>query len=41
MVSLASAEGPIDYGVPHVADRAKPFVSPVRAGLAGRTAEPA
>jgi transposase-like protein len=33
------AEGPIEYGVPQVADRAEPFVSRVRAGLAGRTAE--
>jgi putative transposase len=36
---LRSAEGPIEYGVPQVADRAEPFVSRVRAGLAGRTAE--
>ncbi len=36
---LASAEGPIEYGVPQVADRVEPFVSRVRAGLAGRTAE--
>jgi hypothetical protein len=36
---LRTAEGPIDYGVPQVRDRAEPFVSRVRAGLAGRTAE--
>src|SRR5439155_15204967 len=36
---LRTAEGPIEYGVPQVADRAEPFVSRVRAGLAGRTAE--
>jgi putative transposase len=36
---LATAEGPIEYGVPQVADRVEPFVSRVRAGLAGRTAE--
>ena len=36
---LASAEGSIEYGVPQVADRVEPFVSRVRAGLAGRTAE--
>ena len=36
---LATAEGPIEYGVPQVADRAEPFASRVRAGLAGRTAE--
>ncbi len=36
---LATAEGPIEYGVPQVADRAEPFISRVRAGLAGRTAE--
>ena len=36
---LASAEGPIEYGVPQVAERAEPFVSRVRARLAGRTAE--
>ena len=36
---LATAEGSIEYGVPQVADRAEPFVSRVRAGLAGRTAE--
>src|SRR5262249_34596373 len=36
---LQTAEGAIDYGVPQVADRAEPFVSRVRAGLAGRTAE--
>jgi Transposase, Mutator family len=36
---LATAEGPIEYGVPQVADRAEPFVSRVRARLAGRTAE--
>ena len=36
---LRTAEGAIDYGVPQVADRGEPFVSRVRAGLAGRTAE--
>src|SRR6266436_1630866 len=36
---LRTAEGSIDYGVPQVADRPEPFVSRVRAGLAGRTAE--
>src|SRR5262245_46743999 len=36
---LRSAEGPIEYGVPQVADRAEPFVSRLRARLAGRTAE--
>jgi putative transposase len=36
---LRTAEGVIEYGVPQVADRADPFVSRVRAGLAGRTAE--
>jgi transposase-like protein len=36
---LRTAEGPIAYAVPQVADRADPFVSRVRAGLAGRTAE--
>ena len=36
---LATAEGSIEYGVPQVADRAEPFASRVRAGLAGRTAE--
>ncbi len=36
---LRTAEGPIEYGVPQVAERAEPFVSRVRAGLAGRTAE--
>jgi transposase-like protein len=36
---LRSAEGAIEFGVPQVADRAEPFVSRVRAGLAGRTAE--
>lgn len=36
---LATAEGPIEYGVPQVADRAEPFASRGRAGLAGRTAE--
>ncbi len=34
-----SAHGPIAFGVPPVADRTEPFVSRVRAGLAGRTAE--
>ena len=36
---LRTAEGAIEYGVPQVADRAEAFVSRVRAGLAGRTAE--
>jgi putative transposase len=36
---LRTAEGPIEYGVPQVADRVEPFVSRVRARLAGRTAE--
>src|SRR6267142_1003095 len=36
---LRTAEGPIEYGVPQVADRAEPFSSRIRAGLAGRTAE--
>src|SRR5439155_18706146 len=36
---LRTAEGAIDYGVPQVADRTEPFVSRVRAGLGGRTAE--
>lgn len=36
---LRTAEGAIEYGVPQVADRAEPFVSRVRGGLAGRTAE--
>jgi putative transposase len=36
---LRTAEGPIEYGVPQAADRAEPFVSRVRARLAGRTAE--
>jgi transposase-like protein len=36
---LRSAEGAIEYGVPQVADRAEPFVSRVRAGLAGRPVE--
>jgi putative transposase len=36
---LRSAEGAIEYGVPQVADRAEPFGSCLRAGLAGRTAE--
>ena len=36
---LVTAEAPIEYGVPQVADRAEPFASRVRAGLAGRTAE--
>jgi putative transposase len=36
---LPTAEGAIEYGVPQVADRPEPFVSRVRAGLAGRTAE--
>lgn len=36
---LRTAEGAIEYGVPQVTDRSEPFVSRVRAGLAGRTAE--
>jgi putative transposase len=36
---LRTAEGAIEYGVPQVADRVEPFVSRIRAGLAGRTAE--
>ena len=36
---LRTAEGPIEYAVPQVADRADPFVSRVCAGLTGRTAE--
>jgi putative transposase len=36
---LRTAEGAIEYGVPQVTDRADPFVSRIRAGLAGRTAE--
>src|SRR5439155_15501283 len=36
---LRTAEGPIDYSVPQAADRPEPFVSRVRAGVAGRTAE--
>src|SRR5215470_12225419 len=36
---LRTAEGAIEYGIPQVADRAEPFVSRIRAGLAGRTAE--
>jgi transposase-like protein len=36
---LRTAEGPMEYGVPQVADRPVPFVSRVRPGLAGRTAE--
>jgi putative transposase len=36
---LRTAEGAIEYSAPQVADRAEPFVSRVRAGLAGRTAE--
>ena len=36
---LRTAEGAIEYGVPQVADRTESFVSRVRAGLAGRTAE--
>ena len=36
---LRTAEGAIEYGVPQVTDRPEPFVSRVRAGLAGRTAE--
>ena len=36
---LKTGEGPIEYGVPQVAERAEPFRSRVRAGLAGRTAE--
>jgi len=36
---LRTAEGPIEYGIPQVADRVEPFVSRIRARLAGRTAE--
>src|SRR3989440_80800 len=36
---LRAAEGGIDCGVPQGAEGAEPFVSRVRAGLAGRTAE--
>ena len=36
---LPTAEGAIEYSVPQVANRPEPFVSRVRAGLAGRTAE--
>jgi transposase-like protein len=36
---LRTAEGAIEYSVPQVADRSEPFVSRLRAGLAGRTAE--
>jgi putative transposase len=36
---LRTGEGPIEYGIPQVAERTEPFVSRVRAGLAGRTAE--
>jgi len=36
---LRTAEGAIEYGVPQVANRAETFVSRVRTGLAGRTAE--
>jgi putative transposase len=36
---LRTAEGAIEYGVPQVSDRPQPFVSRVRARLAGRTAE--
>ena len=36
---LRTAEGALEYGVPQVAGRLEPFVSRVRAGLAGRTAE--
>jgi putative transposase len=36
---LHTAEGAIEYGMPQVADRAEAFVSRVRAGLAGRTAQ--
>jgi putative transposase len=36
---LQTAEGPIEYGVPQVADRPEPFESRIRARLAGRTAE--
>ena len=36
---LRTAEGPMEYGVPQVADRAEPFISRVRARLTGRTAE--
>jgi transposase-like protein len=36
---LRTAEGPIEYGVPQVTERADPFTSRIRPGLAGRTAE--
>jgi putative transposase len=36
---LRSAEGPIEHSVPQVTDRTEPFVSRVRPGVAGRTAE--
>jgi transposase-like protein len=36
---LRTAEGGIEYAVPQVADRAEPFESRIRTGLAGRTAE--
>jgi transposase-like protein len=36
---LRTAEGPIEYGIPQVADRMEPFVSRMRAKLAGRTVE--
>jgi len=36
---LRTAEGTIECGVPQVAGRAEPFVSGIRAGLAGQTAE--
>lgn len=38
-VGSPPAEGPIEYEVPQVADRAEPFDSRVRAGLARRTAK--
>jgi hypothetical protein len=38
-VGCAPRKGAIEDGVPQVADRSEPFVSRVRAGLAGRTAE--
>ena len=37
--AVCAAEGPIEYGVPQVADRVEPVVSRVRARVAGRTAE--
>src|SRR5262249_18731154 len=36
---LGTAEGGSEWGAPRGADRAEPFLSGIRAGLAGRTAE--